>query len=416
MELEEKSQTVDKNMSNWSFNNPELTISFLIGVIIAIFTVIIYLIKIKHLKIEKELSTEKLNSVREEYKLKMQATEMIKTSYSNVAAEISNKLIETPKWLDRYMDEIGASFFPSIFGKRCKHFYFEKKAIAKKVIEELDNLVNENNDTKYYLIIESGTTMFSLFPEIARHLEDEKTRKIWKECVSIITNNLPGAQYLMKNCKGNPSDDDSVMAINCYLMPGIVDSDLVATECKGSIKDIIKSLNVSKGAYKVIGFLTGHHIVPNNKKRQFCPVTREGIHKKIKEQIVVASNEIYLLAPLMQFSFADVGLLNSVYKDIIKKPKDYVPIDIYRKDNPITYITSNRLDRYKYEFKDFSKTLHNKLKEWCGNDRVKITDFKLCGHINHDFSPSELQLEIPEEDLRSPYERGEMNIWDIKLV
>jgi len=68
MELEEKSQTVDKNMSNWSFNNPELTISFLIGVIIAIFTVIIYLIKIKHLKIEKELSTEKLNSVREEYK------------------------------------------------------------------------------------------------------------------------------------------------------------------------------------------------------------------------------------------------------------------------------------------------------------------------------------------------------------
>ncbi|MBF8275579.1 MAG: Chaperone protein HtpG [Candidatus Brocadiaceae bacterium] len=294
-------------------------IAALIGFTALYYTVRIYPYKLELAKLDKQKADQ-------EFAIKKKEFELIRIRTNDIAIKISQALIETPDWFGRYMDEMGAAFSASIFGKRFKHFYFEKKAIAKRVIEELDKTIKyANGNTRYYLVIESGTMMFALFPEITRHLEDKISREMWKKHVTIITNNIPGAQYLMKICKENPSDDDSKMAIDCFLLPGQIDSKLVATEWNDTeypLENLISSINHNSGQQcqnKVIGFITGHHIVRTSKGGNvtFCPVTRETIHQKIKEKIANASHKIYLIAPLMQFSLKDVDYLKEAYVAII---------------------------------------------------------------------------------------------------
>ena len=64
------------------------------------------------------------------------------------------------------MDESGASYMGSIFGQRISHFSYEKKALAKKVIDVLESEMNTNKETKYCLLIDSGTTTYYVFCEI----------------------------------------------------------------------------------------------------------------------------------------------------------------------------------------------------------------------------------------------------------
>lgn len=417
-----KSTTPNGSIPNTFYTSLPIIIASIAGAIAIIYTLKIYQIKKEQLEFERERAKIDKERAEEERKTNEEVFKQISVRTNDIAFKISQALIETPDWFGRYMDEMGVTFSASIFGKRFKHFYFEKKAIAKRVIKELDKLVNENNDTKYYLIIESGTTMFSLFPEITRHLEylnneDEQKKKKWEKWqkhVCIITNNIPGAQYLMKNCKENPSNDDSEMAIDCYLMPGKVNSDLAATECnvpEYSFKKLIELTKNKSDNNKVIGFLTGHHIVRSNSNNKFYPVTSEETHKKIKEEIAQASDEIYLIAPLMQFSCADVDALKNAYT-AINKQKKYNTIDI-PENKSITVFTSKRGNEYKYKFKDFSDAIHRCLQFLYGHNYIKIVeDFKLCNHINYTYTPSELQLEIPDEDLRALYGTGKMNVWD----
>ncbi len=375
-----------------------------IGIIALYYTLIIYPYKIRQAKLE--------NNIREK------AKEHIGKITNEIANKISDALIETPDWFDRYMDEIGATFSASIFGKRFRHFYYEKKKIAEHVIGKIYKLDEDENKKvkKYFLIIESGTTMFSLFPEITKLLRNIEIKKYWNEHIYIITNNIPGAQYLMKNCKENPSDDDSKMAIDCFLMPGVVDSNLAATECNNpeySFKKLINSItnkeNIKQDEYRVIGFLTGHHIIPDDCNKKFYPVTSEIKHKEIKELIVEASHEIYLLAPLMQFSFADECVLNNTHKRL-EKNKKYEIVKI-GDDKELVFFTSKRSG--SCEFSAFSTALHTLLGEWYkkGNKQyVETVNFELSEYIKND-PERQLRYEIPDEDLRYLYEKEGINIW-----
>ena len=72
------------------------------------------------------------------------------------------------------------------------------------------------DDLRYCFIIDSGTSMYPLFHEIAEKIKDPSKKEIWKNRVYIISNNLPGVQYLMKNGKEDPNNDNSDIAINCF--------------------------------------------------------------------------------------------------------------------------------------------------------------------------------------------------------
>lgn len=314
------------------------------------------------------------------------------------------------------MDEIGATFSASIFGKRFRHFYYEKKKIAEHAINKTTKIVDSDSENKtFFLIIESGTTMFSLFPAITRHLEDKDIRNKWKERICIITNNIPGAQYLMKNCKENPLSDHSKMAVNCFLMPGIVNSNLAATECNNDLFtkafEFLEKHKFGNKKHEVIGFLTGHHIVPyvdENKNKYFYPVTREEIHKTIKEQIVEKSQKIFLIAPLMNFSFADCNLLNRVcIHEKGPKEKNYKVIKVPKEK--LTFFTTQR-NNPKDIFSKFSNILHALLRERYGSEYGEIVNFDLPDYLKDDFK-RRLSFEIPDEDLQLSYLENK-NIWD----
>jgi hypothetical protein len=220
-----------------------------------------------------KLNTERFNQETARLEQQRMKFELDSLSYINknskkIATRIAKHLVDNTKWLDRLMDESGASYTGLIFGQRISHFSSEKKALAKKVIEVLENEMKFNKETKCCLLIDSGTTTYYVFCEICekiKKLVSEKKAedlKIWTDRIFIITNNLPGIQYLMKHCNDG-TDEYSDLFVKCLLIPGeplavyaaITGQEALDFLKEKSIRPIISSkLGAKDNNYKVIRY------------------------------------------------------------------------------------------------------------------------------------------------------------------
>jgi hypothetical protein len=365
------------------------------------------------------------------------------------------------------MDYGLSSHFKKVFGERINHFSCEKMFLAKEAIESLENEILANKEKKYCLLIDSGTTMFNVFYEISERIKskdnrenssehsetnsNDKTRKnsekieIWKNRVLIITNNLPGFQYLTAHY--SKGDEYASLQLKCLLLPGmplqsyaVAGSETIKFLEKENIKTAIETnLNVKVSEYKIISFIAPSYMVRHPDRidigDSYCPVTRERGNLELKSKFAELSDEIYLISPLTKFSFATCEQLNDIKElninavidpdEANKHPGKVKYREIFLNTNEYkkkcTFFITSREE--KDIFWKFAKELHHELVESYGLDRVKVAqNFKLgtCIPISRnsvEYLDVEIKIEIPDETLRNAYyetkdSKDEYFIWD----
>ncbi|HEU4872712.1 MAG TPA: hypothetical protein VFT44_06405 [Pyrinomonadaceae bacterium] len=417
------------------------TVAGLAGLIVVCFTWLIQRVKYQHLHLEKEIAQTRLQAIRDEGVNKRNALEETSNITTQISESISQKLIENPSWLDRFMDETGVTYSASVFGKRIGHFFYEKRKIATAAVDEIEKYLKHDPLKRFCLVIDSGTTLYPVFQEITDRLRRGPSAKAWRERVCVVTNNIPGIQYLMKNAKDNPNDDYSEIAIKCFIVPGkplSVYAAITGTESTNwllQIRNLLMSedcigkqtADSAPVTWKIIGFVTGNYIARKieGKKHYYFPVARGEGHVEVKRMIVEVSEEVFVLAPLMKFSFAGVDLLNKVNgfnldrKDVERAKQEpkrvkYEEIAISDEKKCRFFTTSRRRDAI---FREFSHDLWHELSTHYHQDSVNMPEFDL-----RYWNPAvegnrevELAREIPHENLRENYEKGQ-NIWDTRWV
>jgi hypothetical protein len=287
------------------------------------FTWITHKIKYRHAELEKEIAQKKLETIKDEASIRVTILKQTSEITTEISQSISQKLIENPSWLDRFMDQTGVTYSASVYGTRIGHFFYEKRRIAEDAVDKIEEYIKKNNSKQYCLIIDSGTTMYPVFQEITNRLSQKKAKELWREKVCIVTNNLPGVQYLMKNAKDDPNDDYSEITISCFLVPGKPLSVYAAITGSESekwlvrLRDFLDTLDTwrdKRTDVTILGFVTGNYMVRSFVANEvnYYPVARGEGHVEIKKRMVEISDQVFLLNPLMKFSFASVDLLNRV--------------------------------------------------------------------------------------------------------
>lgn len=400
-------------------------------------------ISIKELELKNkalEFQNTELDFKKKEFEFKKETLEKIKASTKEISKEISDSLIDNPTWLDRFMDETGVTYGGSIFGTRINHFFYEKKALAKKTIDILQEELINNTEMKCCLLIDSGTTTYHLFCEICERVKNldnlgEKTNS-WTDRIFIVTNNLPGVQYLIKHCRKG-SDEYSDLLVKCLLLPGkplpvyaaVAGSETIHFLEEDHIRERIrKELNAENDTeYQIICLMSANYMVRHpekiNGKELYCPVARggeEGGHHDIKKAFVELSDKIYLISPLTKFSFATCKCLNKINGFFINEGDDpenarAFPDKVKYREIQLTtekliekcnFILTDRKD--KDIFWEFAQEFRKILKQSYGESKVNIADYDVeqwipIGMDKPDYKDIEMKREIPHENLRNAY-------------
>lgn len=380
-------------------------------------------------------------SVQKEKTANEESFRLTKNLLDEISRNVVSILNKDHIWLDRYMDEIGATYTGSIFGQRITHFAYEKKALAKIAVNFLEEKLIRDEIKKCCLLIDSGTTMYHIFCEICNkileyqesNVENNANLDIWTNRVFIITNNLPGIQYLIKNCKSKTNENQMV---NCLILPGKPLPEYAAVTGQEStkfleeenVREIIRRrMKVEEDDYKIISFLASNYMVRHNyiengvQKDRFCPVARRGGHYEIKDMYVKLSDEIYLISPLSKFSYATCDQLNDLNEFNInektqsdeaeKNPSKVMYSEIELVEEKLaekcTFFITKRVENDMFGL--FSRSLKDDLINTYGVKKVIIEkDFKLeywipVNREDETYRDLEIRREIPHKSLREAF-------------
>ena len=406
--------------------------SAVISIVLAYF---IYRIKRETAHIQKDIAERRGEVQDAKIKSYEYITNNIHLTSSEIGKIISDNLISEPSWLENYRAMAGSTYSGSIYGDRIKHFYYEKMKLAEHVINYIDSKVS--NEKKACLLIDSGTTTYPLFIEISKLLQQSENKEKWIRNVYIITNNIPGIQYLMKYAKENPNNPYSEISIKCLLLPGkplSVYAAITGNESGKWLDDIDSFLQEEWGCarkdFEIFGFITGNYISPDyNEKKDiigFNPVARGEGHVEIKEIIAEKSDSIILISPLMKYSFADVDILNNVngFKlDRFSEDAKTFPNKVkYEKisvdyEKCVFFTTKREKQDHFYKFYQDLEFDLNKVSAINGSTVFFIDDFKIRDRFpfykeEHDRQTIEIESEIPHIILRDKYKIDSSDIWD----
>lgn len=410
------------------------TVGALAGAIVLYFTWQIYRIKYNHAQLEEAIAHKQLEALTHEAQNKIAILQRTAELTTDISHSISQKLIDNPSWLDRFMDQTGVTYSASVYGKRIGHFYYEKERIAAEAISALESAINASPDRRFCLVVDSGTTMYPVFQQITKRLRDPSTRNTWRDRVCVVTNNIPGIQYLMKTAKAHPADEYSEVPVVCLLIPGRPLSVYGATtgpEAEVWLRQIHEILDRICGAgspFHIVGFLTGNyiarHVYPSASRAapQYFPVARGEGHVEIKRIMVEVCDEIFILSPLMKFSFATVDQLNTVNGFSIHRTDSQAqsnPRSVQYEEIAISYDKRVRYFSTRRPkgalFHIFGEELHTQLIQRGDPGMVSMPTFDVRYWAPEDNRHLELEKEIPHEHLRERYEQGN-NIWDMTWV
>ena len=241
---------------------------------------------------------------REEYKtwLDEQESKILSVS-SQIAEAVSQQLSKNVNWASDALEK--ANIKPAaqtLFAERWGHFRKEKEFVASNfcplLIRRLRNLSLEKSHI--YLVIDSGTTLFPFFKKIGQETVNcYLNKEEWMNNVTIVTNNLPGVDSIMKYGRIQPNNRYSSLAINCKLLPGAPLPVYSAVTGEDTTETLQNYRNRTENDCFFVGLLTGNWIrVRRSEPPCPVPLARGKGHRGFKQAIIDACDEIYVISPL----------------------------------------------------------------------------------------------------------------------
>jgi len=259
---------------------------------------------------EIDLLEKKYQSEEEDRKKKqswletqqMTLKEMSLTLSEKIAAELRRDSRWAAEALER--TKLGP-YADTLFGERRNHFREEKELIAQKfvpmLLQRIKYMVEQSNRVQdIYLCVDSGTTLFPIFGNIA--LETAKAyhqNEKWIDSLTIVTNNLPGVEALMENGRTNPGDRFSSLAIRCKVLPGSPLPIYSAITGEDTERELQNLKDSASNDAVFIGLTTGNWVrIRKSNPRCPVPLSRGGRHPEFKQKLIEVCQEIYVVAPL----------------------------------------------------------------------------------------------------------------------
>jgi hypothetical protein len=191
----------------------------------------------------------------------------------------------------------------SLFDYRQEHYAEEKDAVCRLFFKSLIDLIakqtpaGEKCNTKTYLLIDSGTTVFPIFKLLCDYYWDPYYHDILKN-IEIITNNIPGISYIIDYGRRGDSRN-AEMLYKCNAVPGIIEGKYSAILGIKSVRYINNTIQTIKKKIEqkqkaiFVGLVTGNYIS-----------LRDGIlwrgygHGMVKNAIIHNSEYVFCLSPL----------------------------------------------------------------------------------------------------------------------
>ena len=188
---------------------------------------------------QKQLSIESADREARSQWLSEQVGQISQLS-KEISKNISEELNRNTDWAYEALEEAKLGIFSkTLFGMRKGDFSDEKEFIAKSFSPYLLGRIQkyaEDDKCDIYLIIESGTTVYPFFENIAKAVTFQYVKgKTWaKKHLTIITNNLPGVESLTESGRVFPENRYSDIALKCKIFTWNSSSSFLWCSWKGN--------------------------------------------------------------------------------------------------------------------------------------------------------------------------------------
>jgi len=266
----------------------------------------------------EKLHQEELNEREEQRKFDKQQQEDLKQISNNIAEKVSNKLLKDNNWAIEALERAKLGMRgQSLFADRLNHFREEKEHIAREftplLLDRCKNQI-EKNGKKVFLVIDSGTTLFSFFEYLGKlTVKIKQNGETWLNKLTIVTNNLSGLETLIETGRINPNNRYSDLAIQCHLLPGMplpIYSAVIGEKTEEALKSLRASAVDNNEDPVFIGLITGNWI-RLRRTPPVCPIPlargdvnlgnenfKGNGHLGFKNILVANSDEVFVISPL----------------------------------------------------------------------------------------------------------------------
>jgi hypothetical protein len=219
----------------------------------------------------------------------------------------------------------------SVYYARIGHFHAEKKALAESFVPWLLERINYHIELgkKVILLVESGTTLKALFDELGPRLSKIKLDS-WRGRVEIITNNFPGAESYEAHGRESGSESLDTNAgkisdiIPCHLVPGRVLGEYEAVVGPEALDYLTAKTTTSDAV--LIGVVVGNWVMLDGSPLRPIPLARGWGHRELKEAVIRASHEVYLISPLCKIFLRALKEFNADF--VVPPDEEYRLVDV----------------------------------------------------------------------------------------
>jgi hypothetical protein len=270
-------------------------------------------------KIRQEQMTENRNFVN--YQMNR-----VESTGKIIAAELALQLRQNTDWaadaLSRARLHSGGH---SLFTDRSNHYHEEKLVLADRFVPMLlarcKSLVEQG--FRVIILVDAGSTLVPVLERIARDVVFCRLRSeawVGPSTFSLYTNSLAGSLVLMEHGRLIASNPYSDMAFDAHVLPGTPLATFAAVVGSATEK-ALHEIGLARDdaqqkdqKLRVIGLTTGNWVrirqtsppCPIPLARGVLPLEPGIGHCSFKQQLVMKSDEVYVLAPLGKI-FSGVG-------------------------------------------------------------------------------------------------------------
>jgi hypothetical protein len=266
-----------------------------------------------------------------------------------IADSIEHKIIPLQQTIEGLHDRISylAPFEEnSLFGQRFKHFFDEKRAIARVFLRELEQFISqlrEREDNRMVrLLLDSGTTVFPIFSM----LMERKKEPLLRESIEIVTNNMAGIAIIMRDGRmdeGDPHSRSAYKVLSVSGEPFPAYWAILPQKPEESLRRALRQCGDTGHGDPITIAVTTSNYLKDNGKSLFV---RTADHAAFKRVLMREADIIYLLFPLGKMLNATVDDLNNKLVKARDRGKtdhvyENVPIP-FQPNRKVVFITTKR--------------------------------------------------------------------------